>query len=164
MKLPLLFLLFATTAVAQVTNLTFEWDASTNATGYKFYDGTGTNKVLLGVTSNLTFTVTNWSTSTSRTVSVTATNVIGDSEESALVVPPAPAKPQNLKPVPLSILMPVPGLIELSQDLVDWSQRIRIGTGSNSTSVRLSWTQYPKEPMMFIRPKAIPPPTTPPLP
>lgn len=150
-----LLLLSATIASAQLTNITFRWDASPYATGYRFYDSYGTNRVLLGITTGLTFTVTNWSTSTSRTVSVTANNMILESDETVLIVPPAPGAVQNLKPVPLSIVSPVPGVIELSQDLADWTQRIRLAAGPTN-SIQLTWVQYPKEPMMFMRQRAAP--------
>lgn len=166
MKMPtilVLFLLSIASSVAQLTNVTFQWDASEHATGYRFYDGQGSNKVLLGTTSNLTFTVTNWNVSTSRTVTVTATNLLKQSDPSVLTVPPAPAPVQNMKPVPLSIVSPVPGMIEFSQDLVDWTQRLRLFAESNSTGVRVTWVQYPKEPMGFMRAKSLPM-ATPPMP
>jgi len=146
-----LILLAAVSAPAQITNVLFSWDPSPDATGYRFYDGYGSNRVLLGTTSNLNFRVTNWNVSVPRTVSVTATNILGESTNTVLTVPPAPLPVQNLKPVPLSIVSPVPGLIELSSDLVDWSERIRLFTESNPAIVRVTWVQYPNEPMMFLR-------------
>lgn len=157
------FLLLPIHLLAQITNLTFSWDASPNAAGYRFYEIQGTNRIILGTSAGTSFTVTNWNVSTSRTVSVTATNMIGESAlHLPLVVPPAPAPVQNLKPVPLSIVSPVPGVVEFSQDLVDWSQRVRLD--SNAASVRLTWIQKPKEPMMFMRTRSVSPLLQPPLP
>jgi hypothetical protein len=165
MKLLLAFLMLAAvSASAQITNITFMWDPSRDATSYRFYDGHGTNRVLLGETLGLTFVVTNWNVSTGRTVSVTAVNMLGESTNVSLSVPPAPAPVQNLKPVPLSLVSPVPGVVEFSQDLADWSQRVRFSVGSNSSSVQLTWVQYPKEPLMFMRTRIIPQAVLPPTP
>lgn len=145
-------LLSAISCAGQLTSLTFSWDASTNATGYRLYEIQGTNRVLLGTTSNLTLVVTNWNVGVAHTVAVTATNMVTESELSQLlIVPPAPPSPKNLKPVPLSIVMPVPGVIELSHDLVDWIERVRLFTDTNPASVRLTWIQYPQEPITFMR-------------
>ncbi len=159
-----LLLLWALPATAQFTNLTFTWDASLNATGYRFYDVTGT-RVLVGTSATNRFTYPNWDVRGSRSVMVTATNMVFESDPSpTLVVPPAPASPQNLKPIPLSIVAPVPGVLEISQDLVDWTQRIRLASGPSPTNVLLTWVKYPTEPMLFLRSKTAAPLITPPLP
>lgn len=156
-----LLLLSAVSCFGQITNLGFTWDISQNASGYKFYEVQGTNRLLLLGTSLLnSFVVSNWNVSTSRTVTVTATNMIGETTNAPyLTVPPSPTMPLNLKPIPLSIVTPVPGVIELSHDLADWTERIRVSAGPTS-AVMLTWIQYPKEPMLFLRlrPPAIPPP------
>jgi hypothetical protein len=165
MKIILSFLLFCSVAVhAQLTNLSFVWDASANAVGYRFYEMQGTNRIFLGATSSNAFTVAGWNLSTSRTVAVSATNMVGESSLTpSLIVPPGPTPPLNLKPIPLSIVAPVPSVLELSQDLATWVQRIRLATGP-TTSVQLTWFRYPTEPMMFMRTKAAPPSISPPLP
>lgn len=163
MRLLLLLLLSVLPCFGQLTNLTFVWDGPLSATGYRFYEvQSNSNRVILGSTILPTFIVTNWNVSTSRTVTVTATNILGESTIAPpLTVPPAPAPVQNLKPIPLSIVTTVPGVLELSQDLVDWTERIRVSSGSNST-VMVTWIQYPKEPLLFMRswsqiPKNLPP-------
>jgi len=165
MKTLFSFLLLSTcSCVAQLTNLSFSWDAAADAVGYRFYSVQGTNRTLLGTTSNLTFIVTNWNVSTSRTVVVSATNMLQETMSQTLTVPPAPASPQNLKPVPLSIVSPVPGVLELSPNLVDWTQRFRLAAGSNPTNVLVTWFRYPTEPMMFMRTRTVVSPLLPPLP
>jgi len=165
MKTILAFLLISLcSCFGQLTNLSFSWDAAADAVGYRFYSVQGTNRTLLGTTSNLTFIVTNWNVSTSRTVMVSATNMLQETMSQTLTVPPAPASPQNLKTVPLSIVSPVPGVLELSPNLVDWTQRFRLAAGSNPTNVLVTWLRYPTEPMMFMRTRAFVPLTPPPLP
>lgn len=147
-----LLLLSAVSCFGQLTNLTFYWDLSIYATGYRLYEMQGTNRIFLGTTDKLTFTVTNWNVSTSRVMAVTSTNMLGESAiTNTLTVPPAPLPVQNLKPLPLSIVSPVPGVIELSHDLADWTQRLRFSTGPTSASVMVTWIQQPKEPVMFMR-------------
>jgi hypothetical protein len=165
MKLTLAALLVsATTCLAQLTNLTFTWDTSPSATGYRFYELQGTNHLFIGTTGTNRFTVPGWNVTVSRTVTVTATNILGESADATpLVVPPAPTAPQHLAPIPLSIITPVPGVVEISQNLADWSQRIRLAVGPTS-AVQVTWVQYPTEPVMFMRSKATVPMTTPPLP
>lgn len=158
-----ILLLSAVSVVAQVTNVTFAWEASEHATGYRFYDVQGTNRTLLGSTSNLTFVVSNWNVTLPRTVAVTATNMLGESTNTVLAVPPAATPPQNLKPVPLSIVSPVPGVVEVSQDLVDWSQRIKLAAGPTN-SIQLTWVKYPTEPMLFMRSRTLQTLRLPPLP
>lgn len=165
MKTLICLLLSTVACSAQLTNLTFTWNESVEATGYKFYEIQGTNRILIGRTDFPPFVVTNWNVSTSRTVSVTATNMLGESAlHPPLRVPPAPAPVQNLKPIPLSIVAPVPSVIELSRDLVDWSQRIRLAPGPTSDVVQVTWVQYPQEPMMFMRHKPATVLTLPPMP
>jgi hypothetical protein len=144
-----LLLLSAAAAFGQITNLTFTWNPAANAEVYRFYDG---NKLtLLGSTTTNFFTVTNWNVTQSRTVSVTSSNEIGESEADVKTVKPASGKPNGTRTVPLSIVSPVPGVVEISQDLVDWTQRIRLAPGTSPTNVSLTWVQYPTEPMMFLR-------------
>lgn len=165
MKFLLLLLIWALPAFSQVTNLTFNWDASSGSTGYKFYEIIGTNKLLLGITPTNSFIVSNWNVGASRTVTVSSTNVLGESAPaSPLVVPPAPVSPLNLRPVPLSLTTPIPGVIEISQDLADWKQRLRFEAGADPSTVLVTWVTYPSESMMFGRQKAAPPVSTPPLP
>lgn len=160
-----LLLLSAVSCFGQLTNLIFAWDASADATGYRFYEVQGTNRILLGMTAATTFTVSNWNVSTSRTVTVTATNMLGETLPApSLVVPPSPKTPLNLKPIPLSIVSPVPGVLELSTDLVDWSQRFRLALGPTSGAVQVTWIRYPTEPMVFMRSRLSVPVSLPPLP
>lgn len=167
----ILSLLFLSTVCAWsqpiLTNLTFTWDVSPNATGYKFYYVQGTNvsnRILAGTSLTNTYVAQMWNVLTSRTVTVTATNMLGESEPATpLVVPPAPTPVQHLAPIPLSIVSPLPGVIEISQDLKDWLQRIRL-VSTNVTNVLVTWVQYPLEPMTFMRTKLIPVQTALPLP
>lgn len=163
MKTLLLFLLASLgTTFGQITNLQFAWNPSANAEVYRFWDG---NKaVLLGTTSTTNFTVTNWNTALPRTISVTASNEIGESTATVKDVKAGTSTPVNLRTVPLSLVTPVPGVIEISQNLVDWSQRIRLATGTGPTNVQLTWVQYPTDPVMFLRSKAQLSATSPPVP
>jgi hypothetical protein len=162
MKLALFLLLLASSAQAQITNLSFGWFPSPNATGYRFYSYNGTNRIFLATMATNRFTVTNWDLSQPRTVGVTATNMIMETSESKLDVPPAPVAPQNLLPIPLSINTPVPGVLEISRDLVDWTERLKLTKGSSSSNVNLTWVQYPAEPVTFMRTKAAAIPASPP--
>lgn len=161
-----LLLASAASCMAQLTNLTFTWDLVTNAAAYRFYEvQSNSNRLFLGSTTNLTFVVSNWNVSTSRTVTVTSTNMLGEGPfTNSLVVPPAPGPVQNLKPIPLSIATPVPGVLEFSHDLADWTQRLRIFKGAESDSVLVTWIQYPTEPILFMRNWTAPPLIFPPLP
>ena len=162
MKLVFLLLLFGWSAHAQFTNLTFGWDVSANATGYRFYGYSGTNRVFLATMATNRFTVTNWDLSLPRTVGVTATNMVSESAPSKLDVPPAPTAPLNFAPIPLSINTPIPGVLEISRDLVDWTERLKLSKGTSSSNVNLTWVQYPAEPVTFMRTKAAAIPASPP--
>ncbi len=159
MKTLLFLLLSAVGALAQpvLTNLAFIWDIPPNAFGYKFYEvQANSNRVLLGTSITNTFIVQGWNVLTSRTVTVTATNMIGESVPATpLVVPPAPSQVQHLAPIPLSIVSPMPGTIEISQDLKDWLQRLRF-VSTNGSNVLVTWVQYPDQPLTFMRGKSAP--------
>lgn len=157
-----LLLLTAATARAQITNLSFGWDVSANATGYRFYSYSGTNRVFLATMATNRFTVTNWDLSQPRTIGVSATNMVMETSPTKLDVPPAPSGVQNLGPIPLSIVTPVPGVLEISQDLVDWTERLKIGLGNNPSNVNVTWVHYPREPMTFMRTKTAAIPAAPP--
>jgi len=164
MKLAFLLLLLAWTAHAQLTNLSFAWFPSLYAEGYRFYGYNGTNRVFLAlITTTNRFTVTNWDLSQPRTVGVTATNMVGETLPAKLDVPPATTTPQQFGTIPLSIVTPVPGVLEMSHDLVDWTERLKLGKGTTSSNVNLTWVQYPKEQVMFLRSKAAAIPAAPPL-
>lgn len=150
--IPVLFL--SQQLQAQTTNITFVWDASSGASGYKFYELSGPNKTLLGTSGTNGIVIPNWNIAIPHTVTVTATNVIGESAQAApLAVPAAPAPVQNLRLVPLTIVSPVPGVIEISRDLTDWNQRLRLAAAGPG-SIQVTWVQYPTEPALFMRAKA----------
>lgn len=157
-------LLFCLPTFGQMVTLTFVWDPSANATGYKFYELSGPNRTLLGTSATNGIVITTWVPTASHTVTVTATNVLGESTNAApLTIPPAPAPVQNLKVIPLTINSAVPGVIEISRDLIDWNQRIRLATAGPG-AVQVTWVQYPTEPLLFLRSKAVATFTAPPLP
>jgi len=152
--LALVPLLFAASAFGQTTNLTFVWDPSVGANGYRFYELNGANRTLLGTSATNGIVIPNWNTTVPHTVTVTATNAIGESPQAApLSVPAAPAPVQNLRLIPLTINSAVPGVIEISRDLIDWNQRIRLATAGPGM-VAVTWVQYPTEPLLFMRSKA----------
>ena len=155
MKTLLALFLSAISAVAATTNITFTWDAPMMAgTGFKFYEIAGT-RTLLGTTTTNRFTVINWTVGTPRVFTVTATNMWGESADAVpYVAPPAPVAPSNLQPVPFSFVTPVPSTLELSHDLVDWRQRLRI-TSAGGVSANIELLQLPLEPMLFGRVKPI---------
>ena len=163
MKLAFLLSLLAWTAHAQLTNLSFGWFPSPNAEGYRFYGYNGTNRIFLAAMVTNRFTVTNWDLSQPRTVGVTATNMIGETAPAKLDVPPATTTPQQFGTIPLSIVTPVPGVLEMSHDLVDWTERLKLGKGTTSSNVNLTWVQYPTEPMTVLRSKSPAVPAAPPL-
>src|SRR4030095_11965736 len=147
-------------ATAQITNVTFTWDAQP-VEAYRFYDVLGTNRTLLGSVATNRFTVTNWNVLFPRTVTVTASNMLGEGPQAPpLMVPPAPIVPTGLKPVPLSLVVPVPSTIQLSYNLVDWVERIFLKPATNG----VEWTclKRPTAPMMYLR--LLPPPPQPPVP
>ena len=162
--LALLPLLLSASAFGQTTNLTFVWDPSVGANGYRFYELVGANRTLLGTSATNGIVIPNWNTTVPHTVTVTATNAIGESAQATpLSVPAAPAPVQNLRLIPLTINSAVPGTIEISRDLIDWNQRIRLATAGPG-AVQVTWVQYPTEPLMFMRSKAGATLTAPPLP
>jgi len=162
--LALVPLLFCASAFGQTTNLTFVWDTPAGATGYRFYELFGPNRTLLGTSPTNGIVIPNWNITVPHTVTVTATNAIGESPQATpLNVPAAPAPVQNLRLIPLTINSAVPGVIEISRDLIDWNQRIRLASAGPG-AVAVTWVQYPTEPLMFMRSKAGATFTAPPLP
>ena len=136
-----LFLLLPLGAQAQMftTNIAYAWDpspASQQPVAYRFYEQLATNlSILLGVTTNTTFTVTNEVVGIEHIYFVTATNTSGNLpfalRESAasdpLRVPAAPTKPLNLKTVKLPPLTaPAGALVQVSTDLVNWSPLVLV--------------------------------------
>ncbi len=158
----LLLLASGFTAFAQtVTNLPFTWNPSVTqpagaAFGYRFYEKlAGGARILLGGSTgtNVFFTVTNFVLGSSRTFAVTATNLTGESSESpAYVAPLIEPAPGNLRPVSFFLTSPVPGVVELSQDLTNWTDRIRVRSASAS-SADIELVQAPRYPILFGRVK-----------
>jgi hypothetical protein len=162
---PLIALMLSTVGLcAQVTtNLPFTWDAGVaqppgSHTGWKFYEKVSGTRVLLGGTTGETnrfFTVNNFVLGSFRTFVVTSTNMNGESAESVPFVSPVlPAPPTDLRPVTSTMVSPVPGVIEISEDLVNWSQRIVLAQTLQPNSVNVQLVQYPRLPMLFMRLKA----------
>jgi hypothetical protein len=158
MKILLALLLSAASALAITTNVVFTWDSQMGpGIGFKFYEIVGTQRIFLGGATTNRFTVQNWNVGAPRIFTVTSTNFWGESGEATpYISPPAPVTPQNLAPAGFAFITPVPGTLELSRDLIDWRERLRItAAGSGSASIEL--VQIPLEPMMFGRVK---PPTS----
>lgn len=157
MKILLALFLSAISSLAATTNITFTWDAPmpTN-TAFKFYELIGSTRTLLGVTTTNRFTVMNWPIGTPRIFTVTQTNMWGEAPDCIpFIAPPSPALSSNLAPVALKFITPVPGVLELSRDLADWRERLRI-TAATASSASIELVQIPMEPMLFGRVK---PPT-----
>lgn len=124
------------------------------------YGGGQTNHI--GQTTNTTISVTNVTPAVMR-VFVTASNFWGESDASIpLVLPGPPSQPTNLRPVSTSLVMPLPGLMEGSMDLVNWTEKLR-ATGGGDT-VTLTRTLLPTEPLMFWRGTPLTSAAPPPLP
>ncbi len=147
--------------VPPVQNVTLAWDnqAATNLV-YRIYEVSGPITNLLATTTNITATLTNVLAAPHRWF-VTASNMWGESNPSEpLVVPGAPIPPSNLKPVSTTLVVPLPGIIEGSKDLSDWSTKLRLA--SHVDGVSLTQIIQPSERMMFWRQKpmvaAAPPP------
>ena len=162
----LIILASAISGGALTTNVVFTWDAQMGpGIGFKFYELVGTTRVLLGGSTTNRFTVQNWTVGAPRIFTVTSTNFWGESGEAIpYISPPAPVTPSNLQPVGFSFVTPIPGVLELSRDLTDWRERLRITSAAgNSASIEL--VQIPMEPMLFGRVKpttvfsAVPMPT-----
>jgi len=154
-------LLLAVSAFSQTANVTFIWDGGNQATPenpYRLYRQVGTNwqLVVSSVTNGVVWT--NYNIGTSVTVTVTASNMLGESIKgggsgSSLTVPPAPTSPQMLRTVPLTLTIPFPGSMELSPDLIDWRQRFTVKANPASTgTVIVTYRVLPNEPLMFARP------------
>lgn len=161
-KTLLLLLASTCTLLAQTTtNLPFTWNPTITqpdgaAFGYKFYEKFPVGgRLLLGTSmgTNRLFTVSNYVIGTSRQFAVTATNLWGESPESTPYVAPAlePA-PVNLRPVSWFLVAPVPGVVELSQDLTNWTERIRVRSVSTNTA-DLELVQSPRYPVVYGRVK-----------
>ncbi len=131
-------------------------DRFETAFGYRFYEKlAGGARILLGGSTgtNVFFTVTNFVLGSSRTFAVTATNLTGESSESpAYVAPVIEPAPGNLRPVSFFLTSPVPGVVELSQDLTNWTDRIRVRSASAS-SADIELVQAPRYPILFGRVK-----------
>ena len=152
-------LLLAVSAFSQTANVTFIWDGGNQATPenpYRLYRQVGSNwqLVVSSVTNGVVWT--NYNIGTSVTVTVTASNMLGESIKggatgNTLTVPAAPVGPQLLRLVPLTLAIPIPGSIELSRDLVNWDAgRVTVKPGSNGTAIVTIRTP-PELPMMFAR-------------
>ena len=173
MRTLIALLISAVGLCAQVTtNLPFTWDAGSQQppgthTGWKFYEKVSGTRVLLGGTTGETnrfFTVNNFVIGSSRTFVVTATNMNGRCGVGAVLSPLNPGAGTNLHPVTSQIISPIPGTIEISEGLEDSSQRIRLTQTTQPGSVGVQIVQYPKLPMLFMRVKTGPYPTSLPLP
>jgi len=165
MKILLALLLSTLSSLAATTNITFTWDVPAGVvSGYKFYEIVGTARILLGGVTTNRFTVQGWTVGMPRTFTVTATNSLWESGEAIpYVAPPAPPTPSNLAPVPFAFMTPVPGVLELSRDLVNWRERLRVvSVASDSANIEL--VQIPYEPMLFGRVKSPYTPPAPPIP
>jgi hypothetical protein len=155
MKILLLLILASCAAGAQTTNVTFTWDPSPPASGqaYRFYEKVGQSRVFLGTAQTNFFTVSNWVVGASRTMTVTCTNTWGESAESApWIMGTSPTAPPNLKPVPLSLIAPMPGTIEFSHDLAVWMDRLQL-LQIDAMAVQCTFKLQPGDPMLFARVK-----------
>ena len=165
MKILLALLLSTLSSLAATTNVVFTWDAPMGAgTGFKFYEIVGSTRIFLGGSTTNRFTVANWTVGTPRIFTVTATNMWGEGAEAIpYIAPPLPPVPSNLTPVGFTFMTPVPGVLELSRDLVNWRERLRVvSVASDSANIEL--VQIPYEPMLFGRVKSPYTPPAPPIP
>lgn len=142
-------------AVIPVTqSVTLAWNASSTDTNfpvvYRIYEiGLVTTNVVAMVTNAFQVTLQNVLTVPHKWT-CTASNYTGESDMSLpLLVPGAPQVPTGLKPVSTTLVVPVPGLIEGSRDLEDWSTKIRLAT--HVDGVALTQIVTPSEPLMFWR-------------
>jgi hypothetical protein len=165
MKILLALLLSCVSSLAATTNVVFTWDAPMGpGTGFKFYEIIGPSRVFLGGSTTNRFTVVNWTVGTPRIFTVTATNMWGEGAEAIpYVAPAAPPTPSNLAPVGFSFVTPVPGVLELSRDLVDWRERLRV-TFASPSSANIELVQIPMEPLLFGRVRMPVTTSTPPTP
>lgn len=162
-SLSLLACLNLLAVVPPVQNVTLAWDtqAATNLV-YRVYEISGPITNLLATTTNITTTLTNVLAAPHRWF-VTASNQWGESDGSVpLVVPAAPIPPTNLRPVSTTLVVPLPGWVEGSKDLVDWSEKMRLA--SHPDGVALTQTIQPTERMMFWRQRVIAAAAPPPFP
>jgi hypothetical protein len=152
-------------ACAQVTNVTFRWDprpAGEAVNLYRLWETNASGWTLRGQSTTNQLTVTNYDIAIPHAFSVTASNAWGESPRTNVVTIPVPAgPPANLQPVPLSLVLPVPGTAQVSFDLVHWSERIRVEPASPG-SVFVTYRKLPTEPAAFLRVQ--PAPSLPPTP
>ena len=107
MRILATILLSALPLIGQSNRVAFTWSPNPPEESivlYRFYEVQGTNRILLGTAATNYFTVTNWNPLLPKTVTVTASNILGESAAAIpLIVPKAPTPPINLAPVHLSI-------------------------------------------------------------
>lgn len=118
-----------------------------------------------GTTTSNRFTITNMLAMPQR-VYVSSSNVWGEGDWSApYEMPTKPAPPTDIKPISTTLIgVPLPGVVEGSVDLVNWTTRIRL-TQPVDDKLSFTHTLLPGEQNMFWRAKAMPlAAKTPPLP
>ncbi len=166
MKTLLALILSTVSLCAQGLNVTFLWDPSpTNQQilAYRLVEQIGTNWVFVGQTTTTNYTITNYALTNPRTFSVTASNILMDSQRAVPVtVPSGPNPPTNFKLITTSLSVSLPGVIEFSTDLEDWNQRLRLTQLPDAVGVQI--VQYASQPVLFMRPRAITHVTAPPIP
>ncbi len=166
---PLLLLLAVLNLIAVIPpfqNVTLSWSPVAIDTNFpivfRVYEiGLVSTNLVAMVTNAFQVTLTNVLTIPHRWTA-TASNYTGESDTSLpLVVPGSPQVPTNLKPVSTTLVVPVPGLLEGSKDLEDWSTKLRLATHTDGVS--LTQVIPPDGQMMFFRSRTIEA-RTPPLP
>jgi hypothetical protein len=116
-----------------------------------------------GTTTSNRFTITNMLAAPQR-VYVASSNVWGEGDMSApYELPTRPAPPSGLRPITTSLVVPLPGTIEGTTDLTNWTTRIGLSLPANN-ALTFTHTLRPAEPLMFWRAKALTAVNPPPLP
>jgi len=120
----------------------------------------GTTNFLFTTTSNR-FTITNMLAVPQR-IYVSGSNVWGEGDWSVpYEMPTRPAAPTELKPISSTIKTVVPGIIEISTDLVNYNERMSFSSIVNGEQT-ITYKHFPNEPALFYKTKGLPPSARPP--
>lgn len=114
-----------------------------------------------GTTTSNRFTITNMLAEPVR-VYVSSSNVWGEGNWSVpYEMPTRPAAPTELKPISSTIKTVVPGIIEISTDLVNYNERMSFTAVVNGEQT-ITYKHFPNEPALFYKTKGLPPSARPP--
>lgn len=141
-----------------------QWDhvaASNNAIGYRVYiiDGLSGQTNYVGFTNGNRFIIENATTSPQRWF-ITTTN-LGMESDPCFPNMFKPSSPEVTRQISTTIKTVVPGIVESSLDLQNFSESFRFNVPSNNSQT-IIYKHYPNEPAKFFRTRVLPPSYQPP--